>query len=416
MRPRFALRRAALAATLAPLLLACDKPEFSDAGKYELRTTLSGLQGPSHRSVLIDTPFDLELEGVVGGGLEPDGGGLGCVSFGASGVVTQVDARSFVVEGLGPGAVELNDPTLNCPANEDIFATLGPDRYSLEGVALAQVEATWIYQHDQLIRSFETSPGPNASFPDPIGAPLAPLRVVEDGTFNARAALVRVDAPDRQVRHELRALELHIPEHYEKLLPEPDEELPDPLPPSELLGQLSAGQGFDSSLLVRGQSLAMPPVEAVPASHVTQLSLVPVYGEGNGEREWGQPIGVLALTYGAEGERLVGAPVEWSLTRGRLALTPDADGAVLEDICRDPGQTPAWRGATVEASLGQLVASVDLEWVSLPSDREQHTAEQRARCTGASCNCSSTPAPSAPLLSLASLLGLLLLRRPRSRS
>src|SRR5690606_14520212 len=94
------------------------------------------------------------------------------------------------------------------------------------------------------------------------------------------------------------------------------------------------------------------------------------YPSSEPEREWGPPAGLLAIARDGDGQRIVGAPIEWSVARGRLLLSddiPDSDVILVGD-CRDAPRRPSWRGATVEATLGGLSTFAELEWVALPSD------------------------------------------------
>src|SRR5690606_34901472 len=101
-------------------------------------------------------------------------------------------------------------------------------------------------------------------------------------------------------------------------------------------------------------AIDLPPVVAIPTREITSLELVPVYSTSDDpQREWGPPLGVVAITHDAEGRRILGPPVEWSITRGRLGQyveTYSSEAIQVQD-CRDEPSRPQWRGATVEATL-----------------------------------------------------------------
>jgi MYXO-CTERM domain-containing protein len=142
---------------------------------------------------------------------------------------------------------------------------------------------------------------------------------------------------------------------------------------------------------------------------------VPVYWpaeSGQNHREWGPPGGVTAIARDAEGRRVYGAPIQWSVTRGRLILDDSnevADARFVGD-CKAAPRRPSWRGATVEATIGDLSASTEFEWVALASDPTDPSAPQ---CSGSACDCSTAaPADESALATLALLaLGLGLRRR-----
>ncbi|MCA9702159.1 MAG: MYXO-CTERM sorting domain-containing protein, partial [Myxococcales bacterium] len=156
---------------------------------------------------------------------------------------------------------------------------------------------------------------------------------------------------------------------------------------------------------------------------IASLELIPAYfpddgpddGPGDGASpEWASPVGVLAITRDAEGERIVGAPIEWSLTRGVLDVRVADPGDVLSlaDTCRaSPDEDPEPRGATVEASVAGLVTSIDLEWTAVPGEVPVPDSTN-PNCVGSSCSCSTDAEPEG---SLAAALGLLLLGLGRRR-
>lgn len=96
LRPR--PRARALLLGLACPLLACDPPERSDKGQYELEISLGDRLGVDSRRVLVGTEFSVELTGPRGSQ---------CVQQSASGSLAEVESGRFVAQSPGPGAVEL---------------------------------------------------------------------------------------------------------------------------------------------------------------------------------------------------------------------------------------------------------------------------------------------------------------------
>jgi MYXO-CTERM domain-containing protein len=150
-------------------------------------------------------------------------------------------------------------------------------------------------------------------------------------------------------------------------------------------------------------------VQAVSADAIQSLELVPIYYPGDEQREWGTPAGVLAITRDGEGRRIVDAPVNFELTAGYLKFSSDRDTLYLGDVCRKEAKGPTSRTATVAATLGELNASVDLDWVALPGDEHDGDPD----CTKACACTTSNPGESTP--ALLALFGLgVWLRRKRA--
>ena len=409
---------ASLAAVLA--LAGCDRTDISDEQQYYLNIDLERHGRPSHH-VLVGSEFEVFIEDLaIEGEVDKDGGGLGCATMSGSGVVSEIGDDVFRVDAPGPGAVEFADPSDSCPANDDILAELGPDRWRVTGVAADQVVARWSHPVDAAIFVYFYSPGPRAVFPDALGRPLDELLVVADVDFIAEPMLTLgddIDAPEVRFADPDKLLE--VPAHYDELRPTYDS------PEGQrrgawLDGRLRAGEGFDAHVAILGTRYALPPTRALPVEAITSLELVPVYAEGDAQREWGPPSGVLAITRDGDGRRVFGAPVEFELARGRLSVerfkwsdnAEVADVVALADTCRDAPEAPTQRSATIEASLGELQASVDLDWIALPSDPDARS--DNPNCGRGACECTSTPADGQSSLGLLALLalGIHLRRRP----
>lgn len=377
---------------LALLLVAggCDPDERSDEGQYVLDIGLVDQLGTHSHHVLVGTTFELEVYEPIGGDVRTV-----CVERSGSGTVVDVDEGMFRVEAAGAGAVELADPSIACPDDNEA-ADFGPDRWSVIGVAASDVVGRWVHWPDGALGSDDFSPGPQGVFPDIVGRPIDDLRVVADVPFTAEPTLVQaLGEMQTAVRwHDLDA-ELLVPAHYDEFRHAEDGTLM-----TSLDGELRAGETFDASFSILGAEFALPPVQAVPREAIRSLELVPVYYAGDAQREWGPPAGVLAITRDGEGRRVIHAPVDFELTAGRLSFGSERDVLYLGDVCRREPTGPTARQASVVASLGDLEANVDLEWVALPGDPHDGSSE----CVQA-CSC-TTAAPGESTPALLALLGL----------
>lgn len=387
----------------------CDPvPEYSDEGQYVLDIHLGQPLGLHSHHALVGSTIELEVVDAIGGEVdEENGGGLLCAARSGSGVVVEIEDGVFVVEAAGEGAVELADPGIQCPANEDILAEFGPDRWSVIGTAPADAVARWGKFPDAYVHSYDLSPGPQGVFPEVLGRPIDDLRVVAGSQFFTQPALVKIIGDETvEVRWSDDDVVLTVPEHYDYLRPRSD----DGVIFAELNGSLGAGEAFSASVTILGSSFPLPDVQAVPLDAIRSLELVPIYDRGDAQREWGRPAGLIAITRDGEGRRVIGAPVEFELTDGHLGVALiESDTLLLEDTCRRTPSAPTARTASITATLGELQASVDLEWVALPEDRH----DPGDACVQA-CTCTSAPSgESTPGLLALFGLGVWLRRRNR---
>jgi MYXO-CTERM domain-containing protein len=398
-------------------LLACDPLEPSDEGQYGLAIGLhDDLGGQSHR-VLVGSRFELEITKVlVEGEVDPDGGGVLCAATSTTGSLTKVDMLEFLVETAGPGTVEFAAPIDSCPANDDVLVELGPDRWSMIGVEASAATGKWISAGDNAAMVWDVVAGPAGVFPDAIGRPLDEARVAADGRFLLLPVLVDQSAGERaEIRWSDPDAVVRVPAHYEDVATYIDYD-GDRQTQSYLDGTLRAGVSFDSSITILADEFELPRVTAVPTREISSLELVPAYlSSEEPEREWGLPAGVIAIARDGEGRRVLGAPIEWSVTRGRVAAYSESFGDDVLEIadCRDEPKRARWRGATVEAKLDDLIAVTELEWIALPTDEIDPSSEL---CNGSACDCSTAASPRDSVLATLALLGLGgLLRHSRRR-
>lgn len=425
-RARVALLFAGLLASSACDL---DTREASDEGQYWIRPGIFDLLGGESRQILVGSELRFAVSDVIEGEVDPEQGGIECAYAGASSGVVEalgedpdVDAYRFRVASPGSGAVEIADPGVSCPANTDILAELGPDRWSVEGVATDEVEARWLPGADGFALADWTE---IVDAPEDFGRPqgevrvfagssssVAPLALAKDASGLAPISLTPVllrsgagEGPEAEVRYDFDQVAVESGAEHTQLL--------------SALAPMPADTVIEPVLSFSGEPLSLPPLRAVELDAIAELELVAVHERVVDEtRSRGRPEKVLAVVRDAEGRRVVGAPVEWTLTRGELALFTGESGVTdsleLADICSRPPQEPREDRAAVEARVGELVASVDLEWTSLPTDNRRYDAPE---CVDAgACNCSTGGDPRRGALALVALLGLGLgLRRRRRR-
>ncbi len=121
--------------------------------------------------------------------------------------------------------------------------------------------------------------------------------------------------------------------------------------------------------LPNGQTLESPELIAVPPSAAASLDLM-VASAADG------PMYAFAEVRDAEGRVLHGAPVEWGVSEGALAVVPgdmDSDArtgeyAEIYTDCEPPPTEPTERRATLVASIGELQDSVELTWIASPPE------------------------------------------------
>jgi MYXO-CTERM domain-containing protein len=407
---------------LIGVLFACLPPESSDLKQYDLRIGLVDQLGLDSHRVLVGTTFSLDVEAVTDG----DELDASCVTSSTTGVVSKV-GEEFSVDAAGPGTIELA-PNDACQE----VAELGPDRWSAIGVEPGDATALWVGAGDSLVLDRNMSPGPAGMFPEPIGRPLDHARVVADGHFLLLPTLVDQSAGERaEIRWRDEDGILAVPDEYNLLTTQVFENMIEFV--NFLDGKLRVGESFTSSITILGNQFELPEVEAVPLQQIVELELAPVYWPGREpDREWGPPFGIVAIAVDGEGHRVFAAPIEWSVAGGDVYTTKgDAypalffgdhtvdDMVAIEDCGKRPTD-PEWRNATVDAMVAGHVASVELEWLALPSDYDELDPDD-PRCRDladdgrgdSGCSCSATAAPRDAALAALSLLVLAAVRRRR---
>ncbi len=402
-------------------LLACDPyPEPSDLDQWEVGISLDRwIDGQLDKPArfLVGTDFEVSLLRWRddSGMLQPISAELGeCIALDSSGSL-DLQGREALISAAGPGSVDISAPPQVCPGYSGEGEDLLPDRWSVIGVAADDPDLVgeWISSLDAAAIGYG-SPGPAGEFPDDFGSTLGPAMLVEGGIASLEPVLMRVEDEGRvvEVRGGRKRMAIDVPAHYQALVPTYEGD-----PGLGILGDLPAGDTIEPSLQLDDRSLPLPSLEGVAIEQITSLELVAVYERSEDpDREWGPPVGIVAITRDARGQRVLGAPIEWSLTRGRLALDEgqfySSDELILGDSCRDKPRRLQARAATIEARIGDLVETVDLEWIARWSDGDADP--DSPLCVGSACDCSTSAEPGPSTLAGLGLLVLGLgLRRPR---
>jgi MYXO-CTERM domain-containing protein len=178
--------------------------------------------------------------------------------------------------------------------------------------------------------------------------------------------------------------------------------------------------------LPSGEILESPELISVPPSTAASLDLMVTSASEL------QPMYAYAEVRDAQGRVLHGAPVEWSVDEGALAVQPGdltteartQEYAVLGLGCEPPPSEPTERHATLIARLGELEDRVEVTWTALPEEPDSFNdpfepdencmfgdASEDPDVQDFGCACTSDErAPASPGLLL---LGLLAIRRRR---
>ena len=169
--------------------------------------------------------------------------------------------------------------------------------------------------------------------------------------------------------------------------------------------ELGPGERQDVSIRVGGIDIAPVTLESVPQSSLRDFELLLFRNE-----ELPGYAALRAFARDEQGRPVRGVPVQWHLVEGAVDLSPaddsEVDYTLAEFECHEPGEEPAARVITVEATFGGEVHSVTWE------EAEVECSAVEAEPVG--CGCSSTD--SRPQWPRWTLLGMVVAAiRPRRR-
>ncbi|MFH1466403.1 MAG: hypothetical protein ABIO70_18615 [Pseudomonadota bacterium] len=185
--------------------------------------------------------------------------------------------------------------------------------------------------------------------------------------------------------------------------------------------RLAAGDEASLTLQIRDQAWTLGSVMGVAVEDIASLDVVVAFAPTEAGGQVHSPWAARALLRDAGGWPILGAPVQWSVLSGRLAVEPGPgddtrlpgpDYAWVTDACQRPSRTVGARHAVLEASYAGFTDHVELDWTmteEMVGDDEGW--EPDAHCTGPGCGCASGGSQRSGALLLALALPLLALRR-----
>lgn len=173
----------------------------------------------------------------------------------------------------------------------------------------------------------------------------------------------------------------------------------------------AAGSRASATLTLEGVELPLAEVLGVGPEAVHDLEISAFFFDGGADGQY--PVQVEAHALDVDGKPILGVPIEWRVIAGDLVLdlgedehdTTHATAGLLECIPQRPRGT---RSGTIEASHGELVATLEVTWKGYTGP----DAMNAGLCTeGAGCGCRSTAPGDRAWLALG--LALFALRRRR---
>ena len=175
---------------------------------------------------------------------------------------------------------------------------------------------------------------------------------------------------------------------------QPTEEIGDP----GWIGlSLDEGATVDLTLTVGDHEWTAGRLEAVGEDQVASMEIVAGYLLLEDDEK--VPYGARAVLRDADGNLLYGAPVQWQVVDGDLAVyagtledespvLPGLDYAALADECVAPSEREGTRTVSLQASYGGLTDRIELTW-NATSDEDDESWEPSEMCQHGGCSCST---------------------------
>jgi len=293
-----------------------------------------------------------------------DGGVAACFAHTVTGATMTDGCLDFDAAGDVVWALE----PIACQPDVDAGVPLVGDRFLFRAVAQDAVVPEQAPQLPALAEAFMADGGVIA-VPEPpadFAAPRDALYIVEGGAAPVSAALIEI-ASGAHVALEANSLVL-------------EDVAPTPEAVRNLSGWVVAadpGATATLRLVTNRARFDVASIEGVPLAAAASLSLYAFYWTSPEQPGSTAPAAVHAIAHDAAGLPLDGAPVEWTLVQGDLAIS-DLVGAfggaaaepplhrgpwhLVADSCRPPSARAGTSTALLRARLGELSQDLRLTW------------------------------------------------------
>lgn len=355
-------------------LAACDQPPdyVTAEGQIGLRLgELSGeiIQRPAeHADLVVGSTVCVEMQGWftddgrefhVRGEEEDDAWLRECFDLSAGPGAT-IDDACMTLDAAGDSSIVMTAKA--CELTDDNGPELRDDRMPIVAHAIEDLVLTY---EDPILRTIhlELDPGPAAEFsPAPERPAGEPLRVVADGSYTVFPQPALAVDPARTVAFTGGTARALTEFTLDGFVANPD---------GTAIIDLALDQNARIALDLPAGTLTGDEIRGVDPALAVSMELVVGYQKCHDcASGYGAPSHAIAIVRDADGGRLFGAPVEFSIDgkAGDLSAA-GAEGVVaFENVCTDAEGDE--RSATLNASYGLLVASVALEY-ACPDEEDE---------------------------------------------
>ncbi len=303
-----------------------------------------------------------------------DGGVAACFAHTVTGATLASGCLTFDTAGQVVWALE----PIACQPDVDAGVALVGDRFVFQAVSAGDVVTERRLPMEELAAAFLADGGVIAvpEVPGDLAAPRDELRIVEGGFATPSAVLVAVESGA-------------------VVAVEGDSLVVEDVAPTPEAVRVSNGWLVDADpgatamlrLQTNAASFDVASIQGVPLSAAASMTLYAFYWSSPDAPGSTAPAGVHALVRDGAGRPLDGAPVEWTLVQGDVALSDSllglAGGAAPEgnvhrapwllvsDACRPPSARVGTASALLRARLGDLQQDLWLTWTLVPDlDRD----------------------------------------------
>jgi MYXO-CTERM domain-containing protein len=351
---------------------ACDQPPDYVTAEGQIGLALGEVDGEiierpaEHVDIVVGSTICVEMQGWftadgsefhIRGEEEDDAWLRECFDL-AAGPGATIDGACMTMDVAGETALEMTAKA--CELTDAEGPEFRDDRLPIAAHAIEDLVLTY---EDPILRTIhlELDPGPADAFgPAPLRPVGEPLRVVADGSYTVFPQPALAVDPSRTIAFTggtARAVTEFTLDSFTANLD------------GTAVIDLGLDQNARIALDLPAGSLTGDEIRGVDPATAVSMELVVGYQKcADCSTGYGAPSHAIAIVRDADGARLFGADVEFSLDgeAGNLSAA-GAEGVVaFEDVCTDAEGDE--RSATLNASYGQLVASASLEYVCPEAD------------------------------------------------